>query len=146
MRFSIHGLSWKQATKRGRCELSLRRNFSLRVTGLSLPLYLHVNFQAASNAWDADYCYRCTRCLSVNLFVTQGHSVQPSPNHFGLLLEVWREAASEACEAPSMWHDFWRHLWLCTVSYWLLVRLPSIAKSWSGAAVLLCSGIDRYSC
>jgi len=51
-------------------------------------------FRATSNAWDADYCYRCVRCLFISLSVTQlnscsfavrGHSLQPLPNHLGLL-------------------------------------------------------------
>jgi len=31
-------------------------------------------FLAASNAWDADYCYRWSRCLSVSLSVTRLNS------------------------------------------------------------------------
>jgi len=55
-----------------------------------------LRFWAASNVWDADYCYRCALCLSVSLSVRRlnsaslcgGHSVQPLPNHFDLLYGI----------------------------------------------------------
>jgi len=71
-----------------------------RVAGEGLRtnvIHVRNGYDAALNAWNATYCYRCVQSvsLSTNLSVMRlvnsaslcrGHSVRPLPNHFGLLL------------------------------------------------------------